>query len=96
MIIGAPVGTLSLANVSGWMTGPNFVKAIQHFVKYTGFSPTRQMLIICDNHESYMCIEATNLAKENGVHILTVLPHSTHMMQPLDVGVMKPFQTFYS
>lgn len=43
-----------------------------------------------------MSIEAINLAKENGVHILTVPPHSTHMMQPLDVGVMKPFQTFYS
>ncbi|XP_039280433.1 uncharacterized protein LOC120350563 [Nilaparvata lugens] len=94
MIAGAPSGTLGLANQTGWMTSSNFVYVIEHFIKFSGCSKSRQMLLICDNHESHLSIEAITLAKSNGLHILTLHPHCTHMMQPLDVGLMQPFQTF--
>ncbi|KAJ4436116.1 hypothetical protein ANN_18743 [Periplaneta americana] len=96
MLLGAPMGTLGLAHSSGWMTAENFVHVMVHFIKFSYSSFTRQTLLICDNHESHTSVEAINLAKANDVHILTVPPHSTHMMQPLDVGVMKPFQTYYN
>jgi hypothetical protein len=35
-------------------------------------------------------------AKEHGVAIVSLLPHSTHKMQPLDVGLMKPLKTYYA
>lgn len=46
-----------------------------------------------DNYEAHICIEAINLAKEYGVTILTVPPHSTGKLQLLDVGIFKPFKT---
>lgn len=36
------------------------------------------------------------LVRANGDNIVTVPPHSTQLMQPLDVGWMKPFKTFYN
>lgn len=96
MINGAPAGTLGLAHQSGWMTTSNFVHVMQHFITFSGSSVNRKMLLICDNHESHLSIAAIELARANGVIILTVPPHCTHMMQPLDVGVMKPFKTFYN
>lgn len=43
-----------------------------------------------------MLIAAIDLAKEYGVTILIVPPHSTGKMQPLDVCVFKLFKTAYN
>lgn len=96
MIAGAPAGTLGLATQSGWMNSELFVQTMQHFITHTNSSKENPSLLIYDNHESHICIEALNLAKENGVTILTVPPHSTGKLQPLDVGVFGPFKTAYN
>ncbi|KAF2887168.1 hypothetical protein ILUMI_19005 [Ignelater luminosus] len=49
-----------------------------------------------DNHESHISIEGINLCKDNRVTVLTVPLHCTHRLQPLDVGFLKPFHTFYN
>ncbi|KAF2890086.1 hypothetical protein ILUMI_16087 [Ignelater luminosus] len=50
-----------------------------------------------DNHESYISIEGINLCKYNGVTVREyVPPYCTHRLQPLDVGLLKPFHTFYN
>ncbi|XP_072389688.1 uncharacterized protein [Diabrotica undecimpunctata] len=41
-------------------------------------------------------VHAIELARANGVHILTVPPHCTHMMQSLDVALMKRLKTYYN
>lgn len=96
MINEAPPGTLGLATQSGWINGELFVKTLQHFISHTNSCKNNPSLLILDNHESHICIEALNLAKENGVTIITVPPHSTGKMQPLDVGVFGPFKTAYN
>nr|XP_034837850.1 uncharacterized protein LOC117994082 [Maniola hyperantus] len=96
MISGAPTGTLGLANVSGWMNSSLFVKTMQHYINHTQSSKENPSLLIMDNYEAHICIEAINLAKENGVTILTVPPHSTGKLQPLDVAIFKPFKTAYN
>jgi hypothetical protein len=37
-----------------------------------------------------------NLAKDNGVVMLTFHLHTTHRLQPLDVAVYGPFQTYFN
>ena len=37
-----------------------------------------------------------NTARENGVFILSLPPHCTHKLQPLDVAFMKPLATYYT
>lgn len=41
-------------------------------------------------------IEIIDLRRVNGVHVLSFPPHCTHKLQPLDVGFMKPFSTYYT
>lgn len=49
-----------------------------------------------DNNESHLCIEALNIAKENGVTILTLHPHMSAKLQPFDVGIYFSFKIYYN
>ena len=43
-----------------------------------------------------MPIEAEGKAREHSVATVSLTPHSTHKMQPLDFGSMKPLKTQYA
>lgn len=88
-------GSAGFANESGWMTQPEFVHFIKHFVKFVKPSTASPVLLLLDNHYSHLSIEALDLAVENGVHILSFPPHCSHRLQPLDVSVFGPVKTFY-
>ena len=68
------------------MTGDTFLDWIQ-----TIFLPSlpseRPVLLILDGHRSHIGYEVRRLAQANGVHLLKLPPHTTHLLQPLDVGV---------
>lgn len=96
MLAGAPPGTLGLASPSGWMNTDLFLKTMEHFIKHTCSSKENPSLLLYDNHESHLSIAVLNFAKENGVTILTFPPHSTNKLQPLDVGIFKPFSLAYN
>lgn len=85
MISGAPPGTLGLATSNGWMTGEVFVSVMRHFIKHSGSSKDNPTILIYDNHESHLTIDTLNLAKENGVIIVTLPPHCSNKLQPLSV-----------
>ena len=81
---------------SGWMTEENFVKYMQHFVKYAKPTAQSPILLLLDNHQSHLSIEVIDFAKDNNITMLSFPPHCSHRLQPLDVGVYGPFKTFYS
>ncbi|KAE8739207.1 hypothetical protein FOCC_FOCC015298 [Frankliniella occidentalis] len=95
MLTGAYPLTLGVAAESGWMNADLYVEVLRHFVKYTSSSQDNPTLLLCDNCESHLSIEALDFAVENGVTILTLVPHTTHRTQPLDVSVMCPFKNAY-
>lgn len=41
-------------------------------------------------------VELIELARENDVHLLCLPAHCTHLLQPLDVGLFKPFKSYFS
>lgn len=96
MLHGAPSGTLGLATPSGWMNSELFVSVIEHFIFHSGSSTSNPTLLLLDNHESHLSVETLNLAKDNGVVILTLPPHCSNKLQPLDVSVFGPFKTYYN
>lgn len=53
---GAPVGSLELANRSGWMTSELFIRVLKHIQRLTSSNKDNPILIICDNHESQISI----------------------------------------
>lgn len=60
------------------MTQETVVKVMQHFIKHSYSSKDNPSLLICDNHKSHLSIEVLDLAKDSGVTILTLPPHSSH------------------
>nr|CAI5826507.1 unnamed protein product [Callosobruchus analis] len=50
-----------------------------------------------DGHYSHTRnLELLEVARENGVHIVSLPPHCTHKMQPLDKELMSPLKTYYA
>ncbi|GBP43106.1 hypothetical protein EVAR_96368_1 [Eumeta japonica] len=96
MLNGAPVGTLGLAQPTEWMNSDLFPEVMKHFVKVTASTKENPSLLIVDNHDSHLAPAVLNIAKDNGVTLLTIPPHSSHRLQPLDVSVFGPLQTYYN
>ena len=96
MLKGAPSESLGLAYPSGWMTSDLFAEAINHFIKFMKASKSNPGVLLMDNHICHLSIDATDMAKENGLRLLTFFPHCSHKLQPLDVGVYGPFKRHYS
>lgn len=96
MIKGAPPGTLGLASPSGWMNGELFSLVMKHFVQYSGSTIENPSILILDNHESHLSVETLNIAKKNGVIMVTLPPHCSHRLQPLDISVFASFKAHYN
>lgn len=47
-----------------------------------------------DNHESHISVESISYAKEHGIILLTIPPHTSHKLQPLDRTVYGPLKSF--
>lgn len=88
--------TLGLANKTGWMNAELFEKTLEHFIKYSNSSLTSPKLLILDNHKSHLSIRALDLAKRNGITLLTLPPHTSHKLQPLDITCYYPFKAAYN
>ena len=78
------------------MTSSLFLNVSEHFVKHSNASIDNQALLIMDNHESHLSIDVIKYAKQHGMTLLTIHPHCSHKLQPLDVLVYGPFKSCYS
>ncbi|XP_072380514.1 uncharacterized protein [Diabrotica undecimpunctata] len=96
MLNGAHRGTLGIANLSGWMTAELFLQVLEHFIKYNSSSKENPSLLIFDNHENHVLVEVIMMAQEAGVNILTLPPHCSNKLQPLDVAVFGSFKAYYN
>lgn len=98
LLKGAPPGTIGFGNekASGWMTTELFVIWLNHFISHVKPTKSKPVLLILDNHITRYSSDLLELAKENGVNLLTVPPHTTHKLQPLDRSVMFPIKAYYN
>lgn len=93
---GAPPGSLIEVSDSGYINSELFVKWFRHFVSYVKPSKDSRVLLVFDGHTTHSRnLEAINLARENGVIMLQLPGHTTHRLQPLDVAIFKPLETYY-
>ena len=87
-------GSKGLLHHNGWMTGEGFLDVLKHVHKKTYCSKDNKILLIMDNAECHMNIHAMEFAINNGIVIVTLPPHTTAKMQPLDVSVFGAFKTY--
>ncbi|KAH8621966.1 hypothetical protein IG631_23361 [Alternaria alternata] len=82
---------------NGWTNNELGVKWLKHFNAYT---KTRvvgaRRLLVFDGHKSHHSLEFQELCKENNIYTLCMPPHSSHLLQPLDVGCFSPLKRAYS
>jgi DDE superfamily endonuclease len=52
---------------------------------------TNPILLIYDGHGSHERYNLLHLAQDNNIILFALPPHTTHKLQPLDVGVFGPF-----
>nr|XP_039257916.1 tigger transposable element-derived protein 6-like [Styela clava] len=95
-IIEGPPGCIGQATKSGWINEELFLVHLEHLVRQTRCTPERKILLILDNHESHISLRAVEMARSNGVVMLTLPPHTSHRLQPLDKTVYGPFKASYN
>ncbi|KFY26191.1 hypothetical protein V491_01420 [Pseudogymnoascus sp. VKM F-3775] len=81
---------------NGWTTNAIGFEWIQHFEKHTQ-SRTKGVyrLLILDGHDSYISVEFQQYCQEHLIITLCMPPHSSHLLQPLDVGCFSPLKSSY-
>ncbi|KAK4312454.1 hypothetical protein Pmani_016140 [Petrolisthes manimaculis] len=87
-------GSKGILHPSGWMNGECFVQTLQHLHEKSGSSVENKILLIMDNAECHMNVHVVEFAIKHGIVIVTLPPHTTDKLQPLDVSVFGTFKTF--
>lgn len=96
MLRGAPAGTIGGANQSGWSNEALFLKFLEHFIQHVKPTKEDKVLLLFDNHETHLSLEAVERASEAGVVMLTFPPHTSHKLQPLDISIYSPLKGYYN
>ena len=95
---GGPPGTLpnvflrldgSTKFLLEWFT-KLFFPAVEEMVQ------TGPVVLFLDGHQSHAALPLIELAKDHGVILYALPPHTTHLLQPLDVGVFAPLKQVWS
>jgi len=88
-----PEGWYFGCNTKGWTSnehGETWLKLFDASTKEK--ANNRKRLLICDGHDSHISAEFVRYCINNNILILLLVPHSSHLTQPLDVGVFGPLK----
>jgi hypothetical protein len=90
-----PEWTVDLSE-TGWTNNRIGLDWIKHFDKYSRPRTTgAKRLLVLDGHESHHSVEFESYCKENDIITLCMPPHSSHLLQPLDVGCFSVLKRSY-
>ena len=93
----APAGTSSRCSESAWITADLFLDYLKHFAAYTKCSKDSPVLLILDGHKSHTKnLPTIEYACDNGIVMLSLPPHTSHKLQPLDRSFFKPLKTAFN
>ncbi|XP_072400806.1 uncharacterized protein [Diabrotica undecimpunctata] len=78
-------------STSGWMTSESFFEYITNIFYPWLLSENIQFPVILylDGHKSHVTLPLTDYCREKQIILISLLPNSTHILQPLDVGLFK-------
>jgi len=87
-----PQSVVSVAP-KGFMNSKSFLKWIVHFENNVPGTIKRPLVLVYDGYGSHYNDEIVEKAIEIGVILLLLPANATHLIQPLDISVFKPFKT---
>jgi hypothetical protein len=81
---------------NGWTTNKLGLAWLKHFNAHTKSRTVGTVrLLILDGHESHNSKEFKDYCQDNKIITLCMPPHSSHLLQPLDVGCFSPLKKAY-
>ena len=93
----APVGTIGRCSPNGWIDTDLFLEYLKHFVAHTKCSKGSPVLLILDGHKTHTkSVASIDYAHDNGVVLLSLPPHTSHKLQPLDRSFFKPLKAAFN
>ena len=89
---GGAAGAMYSVSESGWMEKENyeswftkmFMPAVKHMIT------SGPVVLLFDGHFSHISLKLVTISRENRVHLMLLPSNTTHVLQPLDVGVYGP------
>jgi hypothetical protein len=94
---GAPPSSIAACHKAGWIQKESFTQWFKHFVRYVKPSKDDLFILTLGGHYYHTRnIEVIDFARENGVIVFCLPPHSNHKLQPLDISFMQPLKTYYA
>ncbi|KAI1676278.1 DDE superfamily endonuclease [Pyrenophora tritici-repentis] len=79
---------------TGWTNNDLALDWLRHFDSHARPVGTHRLLII-NGHESHCSVAFRDLCEEMKIILLCMPPHSSHLLQPLDVGCFSPLKRAY-
>ena len=91
---GGPAGAIYSVSESGWMEKENYESWITKlFLPATShLRESAPVVLFFDGHHSHISVSTVKHCKENNVHLMLLPSNTTHVLQPLDVGVYGPLK----
>ncbi|XP_062558652.1 uncharacterized protein LOC134223503 [Armigeres subalbatus] len=94
---GAPPDSKFQCSPRGWSTMETCNKWLDHFIEYVKPNSDAPVLLILDGHSTHTRnFSMLEKAKQNHVRVISMPPHTSHKLQPLDVAFMGPLKKNYS
>ena len=84
------------SSANGWSSAGFGQAWLRLFDRHTRHKGSRKRLLIVDGHSSHVNWGFVNLADSLQILLLVLPPHTTHRLQPLDVGLFSPLANAYS
>ncbi|KAL0819258.1 hypothetical protein ABMA28_008498 [Loxostege sticticalis] len=80
------------ASPKGWMQTDIFYNYMKTIL-IPSLGQERPVLLVYDGHSTHVDVKVIELAIENNITILKLPPHTSHLLQPLDIAVFKSFKS---
>ena len=82
---------------SGWSNSLLFQNYLKnHFLKFAMRQNDKHLLLLYDGSSTHFSAELVDWALEQKIILFVIPPHSSHLLQPLDVGCFSPLKKCYN
>ena len=89
-----PDDALYAKSESGWVDSELFFAWMKKLFLVHAVSQ-RPVMLLVDGHASHVTMDLIELARDNNVILFCLPPHTTHLLQPLDVSVFKSLKDHF-
>jgi DDE superfamily endonuclease len=82
---------------SGYSNDELAFEYIHHFDRQTRkYQQGAHRILLCDGYKSHLTREILEFCEHQQIHIFALPPHTSHILQPLNVVLFQPFKHFHA